>query len=170
MKGLRLRAGVIGHNAVHHADDTIGGWPEVARNPEPFLSLGLVSQPWLEAALPTLLDSSNATPLEGEALLHGDIRSDNLCIRNGRAILFDWSHGRRGNPEFDVAFWLPSLALEGGPQPDSFGVDGFAAYVAGFFAGHAGLAPPPGAPAVRGFQLQQLEIALPWACRALGLA
>jgi hypothetical protein len=32
----------------------------------------------------------------------------------------------------------------------------------------SGLPPPEGAPAVRGFQLAQLEIALPWACRVLG--
>jgi hypothetical protein len=28
---------------------------------------------------------------------------------------------------------------------------------------------PPGAPRVRGFQRAQLEVALPWACRVLGL-
>jgi hypothetical protein len=42
-------------------------------------------------------------------------------------------------------------------------------YVAGFFAALAGLPPPEGAPRVRGFQLAQLEVALPWACRTLGL-
>jgi hypothetical protein len=152
------------------AEDSIGGWPEVARDPEPFLRLGLVSQTWLEATLSALLDGWESTPLDGPALLHCDVRSDNLCLREGRAILFDWSHGRRGNPDFDVAFWLPSLALEGGPQPDAFGVDAFAVYVAGFFAALAGLPPPAGAPLVRGFQLAQLEVALPWACRVLGLA
>jgi hypothetical protein len=152
------------------AEDSIGGWSAVARDPEPFLGLELVTQAWLEDALPALLDASRATPLDGTALLHCDVRSDNLCLRDGRAILFDWSHGRLGNPEFDVAFWLPSLALEGGPQPDAFGVDAFAVYVAGFFAGLAGLRPPPGAPAVRGFQLAQLEVALPWARRVLGLS
>ena len=103
------------------------------------------------------------------SLLHGDVRSDNLCLRDGHAVIFDWSHARIGNPDFDVAFWLPSLALEGGPQPDAFGVDAFAVFVAGFFAALAGLPPPEGAPHVRGFQLAQLEVALPWACRALGL-
>jgi hypothetical protein len=151
------------------ADYSLGGWPEIARDPEPFLRLGLVSQAWLEAALPALVDAWETTPLDGDALLHGDVRSDNLCVRGGRAILFDWNHAGLGNPAFDVAFWLPSLALEGGPQPDAFGVDGFAVYVAGYFAALAGLPPPEGAPAVRGFQLAQLEIALPWACRALGL-
>ena len=151
------------------AEDSIGGWPEVACHPEPFLGLGLVSRAWLEAALPALLDGWRKTPLDGTALLHCDVRSDNLCLREERAILFDWSHGRCGNPDFDIAFWLPSLALEGGPQPETFGVDAFAVYVAGFFAELAGLPPPAGAPAVRGFQLAQLEIAFPWACRTLGL-
>jgi hypothetical protein len=136
------------------ADDSIGGWPAVARDPEPFLGL---------------VDAWEATPIDGEALLHGDVRSDNLCLRDGRAIVFDWSHARVGNPGFDVAFWLPSLALEGGPQPDAFGVDEFAVYVAGFFAAFAGLPPPEGAPQVRGFQLAQLEVALSWARRVLGL-
>jgi Phosphotransferase enzyme family len=151
------------------ADDSIGGWPAVARDPQPFLGLGLVSREWLDVALPLLVDAWETTPIDGEALLHGDVRSDNLCLRDGRAIVFDWSHARVGNPAFDVAFWLPSLALEGGPQPDAFGVDEFAVYVAGFFAALAGLPPPEGAPQVRGFQLAQLEVALPWAGRVLGL-
>lgn len=151
------------------ADDSIGGWPAVARDPQPFLGLGLVSREWLDVALPLLVDAWETTPIDGEALLHGDVRSDNLCLRDGRAIVFDWSHARVGNPAFDVAFWLPSLALEGGPQPDAFGVDEFAVYVAGFFAALAGLPSPQGAPQVRGFQLAQLEVALPWACRVLGL-
>jgi hypothetical protein len=151
-------------------DNAWPGWPDVARDPEPFLGLGLVTREWLDGALPSLVDAAAAAQLDGDSLLHCDVRSDNLCLRDGRAILFDWSHGRLGNPEFDVAFWLPSLALEGGPQPDAFGVDAFAVYVAGFFAGLAGLRPPPGAPAVRGFQLAQLEVALPWARRVLGLS
>ena len=151
------------------AEDSIGGWTVVARDPEPFLRLGLVSPAWLDAALPQLVEAGETTPIDGDALLHGDVRSDNLCLRDGRAVLFDWSHARIGNPGFDVAFWLPSLALEGGPLPDAFGVDDFAVYVAGFFAGLAGLPPPEGAPHVRGFQLAQLEVALPWACRVLGL-
>ena len=101
--------------------------------------------------------------------MHCDVRSDNLCLRDGRAILVDWNHTRVGNPALDLAFWLPSLALEGGPAPDGFGVDEFAPVVAGFFAAHAGLPPPEGAPEVRGFQRAQLEVALPWACRALDL-
>jgi hypothetical protein len=151
------------------AEDTWVGWPEIARDPAPLLSTGVASAKWLERALPALLEAEERTPFDGDSLVHGDVRSDNLCFRDGRAILLDWNHARLGNPAFDVAFWLPSLVLEHGPAPDEFGVDEFAAAVAGFFAARAGLPPPEGAPRVRGFQRAQLEIALPWTCRVLGL-
>ncbi|HZC74692.1 MAG TPA: phosphotransferase [Gaiellaceae bacterium] len=147
-------------------------WTAVADDPAPFLSLGIASSDWLERALPELLAAESALSFSGPAVLHGDVRSDNLCIREGRAVLVDWNHARLGNPGFDVAAWLPSLALEGGPQPDEVAdaaVSQFAVAIAGFFAAHAGLPPHEGAPLVRGFQLAQLEVALPWTCRVLGI-
>ena len=150
-------------------DNAWPGWPEVAADPEPFLGLGLVSRKWLDGALPALVDAAAATQLDGDSLLHCDVRSDNLCIRHGRAVLVDWNHARVGNPAVDLAFWLPSLRLEDGPPPESFDVDELAPFVAGFFAALAGLPKPEGAPTVREFQRAQLEVALPWACTALGL-
>ena len=144
-------------------------WAAVADDPEPYLGLRVCSREWLDGALPALVDASVNAPLEGDSLVHCDVRSDNLCIRRGRAILVDWNHARVGNPAFDLAFWLPSLRLEGGPPPESFGVDELAPFVAGFFAALAGLPRPAGAPSVREFQRAQLEVALPWACSALGL-
>ena len=105
--------------------------------------------------------------MHGDRLCHCDVRSDNLCLKDGRVVLVDWNHARLGNPGYDVAFWAPSLALEKGPAPDSFGVDEFAAYVAGFFAARAGLPKPAGAPTVRDFQRIQAEVALDWAERVL---
>ena len=156
-------------------EETYGrGWDEVAADPDPLLSLDLCSRGWLEETLPALRAAEAATPLAGDALVHCDVRSDNLCVRDGRALLVDWNLACRGNPDFDVAFWLPSLVLEDGPPLAELaerrpGVDAFAAYVAGFFACRAGLPPPDGAPAVRAFQLAQLAVALPWAVRVLGL-
>jgi hypothetical protein len=148
-------------------------WTAVAHDPEPFLSLGVASSAWLDAALPELLEAESAVQFSGSAVVHGDVRSDNLCVREGRAVLVDWNHAQLGNPAFDVAAWLPSLALEGGPKPDDVAnaeVAQVAVIVAGFFAARAGLPPHEGAPLVRGFQLAQLEIALPWSCRVLGIA
>lgn len=149
----------------------IVGWPDVAASPEPLLSTGLCAPSWLEEALPALLQASEAARLDGTELLHVDVRSDNLCLRDGRALLFDWNLARVGNGDFDVAFWLPSLALEGGPPPWEVLPDAgpLAAAVAGFFCARAGLPPPPTAPTVRDFQRAQAQVALAWTARELGL-
>jgi Ser/Thr protein kinase RdoA (MazF antagonist) len=147
-------------------------WTKVAEDPRPFLSLGIASSGWLERALPELLAAESAVTFSGAGVIHGDVRSDNLCIRGDRAVLVDWNHAAGGSPAFDIAAWLPSLALEGGPQPDDVAdtaVAQFAVPIAGYFAAHAGLPPEEGAPLVRGFQLAQLEVALPWACRVHGI-
>jgi aminoglycoside phosphotransferase (APT) family kinase protein len=150
----------------------LNGWELVAEDPEPLLSTGLCSPPWLEAALSGLLETGRTCVLAGEAFLHLDVRSDNLCLQGGRAVLVDWNLAHVGNPLLDIAAWLPSLKLEGGPDPWELVPDsqGFAALLAGFFASRAGLPPPATAPRVREFQRRQAEIALPWAARELGLA
>jgi hypothetical protein len=152
-------------------DLTADGWRRIAANPAPFRSTGLSTDGWLESALPTLLDAEAAFRLEGEALVHTDVRSDNLCLRAGGAILVDWNHAARGNPELDVAFWLPSLEHEGGPPPEATlpAAREAAAVVSGYFAARAGLPPVPDAPGVRPIQLAQLGPALRWVSRALEL-
>lgn len=140
------------------------GWRIVEADPGPFLATGLRDADWLERRLPRLLEPA---PVHGDALVHCDVRSDNLCNKDGRCVLVDWNHARLGNPKVDIAFWAPSLALERGPAPWTFGVDELAPFVAGFFAAHAGLPKPAGAPAVRDFQRAQAEVALDWVERVL---
>jgi hypothetical protein len=147
------------------------GWDEVAEDPGPFLSLGLVDADWLERALPALADASHAAELDGDELLHVDVRSDNICFAEGRAILVDWNWACRGCGLLDLAAWLPSLADEGGPQPYELlpGQPEYAALLAGFFASKAGLPPPETAPEVREVQRSQLVVALDWVRRELDL-
>ena len=149
----------------------LAGWPRVSEDPAPFLRLGLCSAKWLEEALPTLQAAEDACVLAGEALLHLDVRSDNVCFRAGGALLVDWNWAVRGNPLMDVAAWLPSLESEGGPPPEAILPDApeAAAFISGVFAARAGLPTIPTAPRVREGQLAQLRTALPWAARALGL-
>jgi hypothetical protein len=151
--------------------DELHTWREVESDPEPFLSLGLASAAWLLEALPQLLDVTDRCVVEGDAFLHLDTRSDNVCIRDGRAVVVDWNWSHRGNPAVDAAFWLPSLFAEGGPPPTQVQPDAgnLTALVSGFFAPIAGLPPPEGAPTVRPLQLAQLKVALPWAVDVLGL-
>jgi hypothetical protein len=149
----------------------LGGWAEVEANPQPFLSLGLCSPEWLDEALPVLRDAAETAPIEGEALIHLDVRSDNIALMDRRAVLVDWNVAHRGNPDLDLAAWLPSLQLEGGPQPEQLleAAGKHAAALAGFWGARAGLPPPPTAPQVRKIQRDQLEVALAWACRELEL-
>lgn len=146
-----------------------GRWHGVADDPEPFLSLGLRSREWLDARLPSLLDAAEAVPADGDALLHLDVRSDNLCTDGERAVLVDWNWLSLGAPDVDLAAWACSLALEGGPQPWELlpAAPEFAAFVAGIFAAVAGLPPPETAPTVREFQATQLVVALDWVDREL---
>ena len=154
-------------------DELAYEWREVERDPEPFLSLGLCSHSWLATHLPALCEAAERAPFEGNDLLHLDVRSDNIALRDGRALLVDWNFASTGNALLDVAAWTPSLHVEGGPAPeevvDGEGVAELAAALAGFFAARAGLPPPTTAPRVRLVQREQLSVALPWAARALGL-
>jgi hypothetical protein len=150
----------------------LNGWELVADDPNPLLSTGLCSRDWLVSALPLLREAAAACDLSGGELVHFDVRSDNLCFHEGRVLFVDWNLACFGNALFDVVAWLPSLRLEGGPEPWAIVPDsgGLAALLAGYFASRAGLQPPPTAPRVREFQLAQSEVALPWAARELGLS
>jgi hypothetical protein len=153
-------------------DDFFRRWESVAADPEPFFALGLCTRGWFETAYPELRDAAEAAPVDGDALLHLDVRSDNMCFRDGRVYLVDWNWVAVGNPDLDVAGWLPSLACEGGPQPHELLPDAgeLASALAGFWAFSASLPPPPTAvPEVRELQRRQLVVALEWAAQELGL-
>ncbi|HSL15154.1 MAG TPA: aminoglycoside phosphotransferase family protein [Actinomycetota bacterium] len=148
------------------------GWAEVERERDAALGLGLFGAAWLDEHLPALHRAAEAVPLAGDALLHFDVRSDNVCFAGDRPLLVDWNWACVGNPVADVAFWLPSLHGEGGPRPDEIlpeGAEGFAAAAAGYFVSHAARPPIPTAPTVRPLQRGQARVALAWAARALGI-
>lgn len=146
-------------------------WQFVAADPEPLLALGLVDAKWLEPALPSLIEFEAKCSTAGDNLTHLDLRSDNTCLTSERAIFVDWNFACLANPRLDLGFWLPSLMYEGGPEPEKILPDApeVAAWVSGFFAARAGLPGVSDAPRVRLVQRQQLQTALPWAVRALGL-
>jgi Phosphotransferase enzyme family len=149
----------------------LSGWSRVAADPGPFLGLGLASADWLNSALPALVEAGTQAVLAGDALVHFDVRSDNICIDRGTAKLIDWNYVARGSRLFDRVAWAPSLRYEGGPEPWDLVPDseGLAPLLSGYFAAQAGMPTIPTAPGVRGVQLKQLRVALPWAIRELGL-
>lgn len=151
--------------------ESIDGWSAVREDPEPFLSAGLCSREWLDTTLPTLARVSSECDLAGDALLHTDVRSDNLCFHGERTLLVDWNLACIGKGLFDLVALAPSLSFEGGPEPWQVVPDseGIAALVAGYWAARVGLPAPATAPRVREVQRRQLEVALPWVARELGL-
>jgi hypothetical protein len=168
----------IPRSALPTADDRqfgLDSWPDVAADPAPFLATGICPPQWLTNHLPVLAAASAAARIEGEHVLHFDLRSDNLCLTEGRALFVDWNHACIGNPVLDTASWLPSLEAEGGPAPeeilapDTPGLSEIAALLAGYFCARAGLPEIPQAPHVRRLQREQAGTALPWAARMLGL-
>jgi len=150
---------------------TFSGWHRVSADPEGFLGLGICSREWTEQCLPTLIEAERTADLDGDDLIHLDVRSDNLCFAHDRVVLIDWNFACRGRRDLDLALWLPSLRLEGGPLPEEVlqSCGEYAAAWTGVLAHGAPLPPPTGAPTVRSFQLRQLRIALPWACRELSI-
>lgn len=61
----------------------------------------------------------DALELQGQVLVHNDVRSDNMCFRGSRVVLVDWSDARRGAAGFDLANLLQTLRLERGPEPQN---------------------------------------------------
>jgi hypothetical protein len=151
--------------------DALMRWRQIAKDPRGFLSLGLCSPTWLERALPRLIAAEAEAELDGNDLLHCDLKSGNICFRNGRCILIDWNWACRGNGLVDVADWLPHLRAEGGPDPETVwtGLGGLGALLIGYNAHRASQPAPPEASGVRQLQLAKVCSGLPWICRELDL-
>lgn len=82
-----------------------------------FLDLGLCSPAWFSDAAGPLVDAEACLDERGDRVVHGDLRSDNICIEADRVVFVDWSHVARGHADENLANLLPSLHLEGGPLP-----------------------------------------------------
>ncbi len=138
---------------------------------------------WLDANLDPLIALKERGQDVGGPLgwAHMDIRSDNLIFAEDRVLLIDWPVLSYGPQLLDIAFFLPSLAGQGGPPcaqglkryeqaagvdfaPDDVAIA--AAVVAGFFAARAGLPEIAALPRLRWVQKLQLFPALDWMCDA----
>ncbi|MFI6679900.1 phosphotransferase [Kribbella sp. NPDC050470] len=145
-------------------------WPLIEREADDFLALGLCSEAWFSAALDGLVEAEGNVPVEGDALVHNDVRSDNLCFVGRRVVLVDWAQAIRGNPQQDLASALATLPLEGGPDPFDVLPEGgpWAAHIAGQCARRA--AHETQAPQWLRRVFQRIAvICLSWASRSLDL-
>lgn len=163
--------------AVAHPDLS-GHWQRL--NNEPVAGLDA----WTSAHLGDLvrLESDYSTAIEGESVVHLDLRTDNIILGAAESddVVVDWPWACRGVGWIDLVGLLPSLHLDGGPEPeevfrastigqsaDAGAVDVFLASIAGYFTRISLLPPPPGLPTVRQFQAAQGVIARAWLERRL---
>jgi hypothetical protein len=170
------------------------GWVSLAKIPEQQAQFAAL---FVDEEAARLWLTANGEPLAGiearaetiggpRSWLHLDIRSDNLVFAaDGTVKLVDWPVLAFGPSLIDIAFFLPSLAGEGGPscaeglklyeqkagivfEPEDVALA--AVTVAGFFAARAGAAEIPVLPRLRWVQKLQLFPALDWVCQVLGLS
>jgi aminoglycoside phosphotransferase (APT) family kinase protein len=139
--------------------------------------------PWAARHLDRLADLEVGWPraTEGPTLLHSDLRADNLLLTPTRVLAVDWPWACVGAAWVDLLLLLPSVTMQGGPDPEATfaahpvaaGADPRAvttalAAWAGFLVGGARLPAPPGLPTLRAFQLGQGLVALDWLRRRTG--
>ncbi len=133
-------------------------------------------------ALAAIEDTAGAL-LEGNTLLHLDMRADNILITPERIWFVDWPHALVGPAWLDVVAFAPSVTMQGGPLPEDVITRHFACRaadrdavtaavvaIAGYFTYMAVQPPPPGLPTVRAFQAEQGAAAREWAARRTGLS
>lgn len=158
--------------SLSHFKKEFTGWGKISKDPSGFLGLGLVSSEWLQKALPVLIKAESEIVFDGDSLVHTDIRSDNICFLGEKTYFIDWNWTVKGNPIFDVVYWLPSLYTEGGPTPWSFNINE-PELIAGLAGFHAFSAYQPasfkGAEAIRALQLKFLKVYIPWVVEVLNL-
>lgn len=116
---------------------------------------------------------------EGSALLHTDLRADNVLLADGRAWLVDWAWACTGAAWVEAVLMATSVALTGGPSPEALvaaaypdapadGVTAVVTALAGFFTAMALAPPPPGLPTLRAHQAKCGRVARAWLARLLG--
>lgn len=127
------------------------------------------------------LESRAPDAVAGDTLLHFDVRADNILLTPERVWIVDWPLACVGAAWVDLVFFAPSVAMQGGPDPealltrcpaaqeaDAGALTAAVAAVAGFFTHRAAQPPPPGLPTLRAFQAAQGDVARRWLARRTG--
>jgi hypothetical protein len=156
--------------------ESFGSWRIISKM-ESELFTFKVLDPWCQRNIDRLveLEEKWETSATGNTLLHADIRADNIILAKDRVVFVDWPWACLGAKWIDLLFFLPSVAMQGGPKPweifdshplgkqaDANNVTSVLTAVAGLFIRLGNKRPEPGLPNLREFQLGQTQEALEW--------
>jgi hypothetical protein len=154
----------------------VAAWNEVAASPPPDL------EPWMRRHLDRLAaEVPDLTEvMRGDALLHNDIRSDNLLLTaDGRAVVLDWGAACDGGaPWLDLMFFALTVNEEGGVDADLLvrdhqltrdvppsWVDAILMAAAAIRCRQSQLPEDPAMPGAREYQQRSAEAAMRWVRR-----
>ena len=167
-------------SASHEFSSNMCGWRRLSTE-EPSRLDGL--DEWSRYHLDALIQLEAGAPaaVAGRTLLHFDVRADNVLLASDRVWFVDWPLACTGASWVDVVFFAPSVAMQGGPEPeqvcrqhpayrdaDPAALTAAIAAVAGFFTHRSLQPPPPGLPTVRAFQGAQGVVARRWLAQRTG--
>jgi Ser/Thr protein kinase RdoA (MazF antagonist) len=164
-----------------HHGEMLTGWRRLAGHAG--AGLDAWADPWVRRHLDRLAQLESAWPAaaSGPALLHGDLRADNVLLTDSGGVVVDWPSACTGAAWVDLLLALPSIAMHGGGDPEALwaryppaggaaadAVTAVLAAAAGYFVHGSLQPPPPNLPLLRDFQRAQGEVALAWLRRRLG--
>jgi hypothetical protein len=150
-----------------------GRWAsDLAAAPARLAESGLVDGGWLAQAMPDLLAAERSVDLDGDRLLHPDLFLQNWCRADRGAVLVDWAHPCRGNPEFNLAWGELGVRSAGGPAHVVLapGQPGWSAYMAGLIAWFLLDHDEPPSPRLAETERREAYAGMCWAADELGLA
>lgn len=151
------------------------GWRRLAADPR----AGDLPRPdaWTRRNLHRLAEREAAWTevAAGSALLHGDLRADNVLLTADRVVIVDWPWATVGAPWIDVVAMGPSVIMQGGPETigrldrhladrgaEPAAVTTMVVALTGFFLAQSAQPDPPGLPTLRPFQRAQGLAGLRW--------
>lgn len=167
-------------SASDYFSNRIYGWQKIKANESTYFEK---LDDWSKQHLDALCELEKKAPqaVEGQTLVHFDIRADNIVMTDEAVWFVDWPHACIGAKWLDVILFAPSVAMQDGLQPEDLiqlhpacqeadpdVITAAIVSMAGMLSFNALLPAPAGLPTLREFQAAQAEVARQWIAQRMG--